>query len=75
MRENWIQFLSQEDPLEKEMATHSSILSWRIHGKRSLVGYCLWGCKELERSEQLTLHFSTLLGHELFFHKIICMAI
>jgi len=26
----WVQFLGQEDPLEKEMATHSSILAWRI---------------------------------------------
>ena len=30
MRETWVQFLGQEDPLEKEMATHSSILAWRI---------------------------------------------
>ena len=30
MQETWIQFLGQEDPLEKEMATHSSILAWRI---------------------------------------------
>ena len=29
----------QEDPLEKGMAMHSSILAWRIHGQRSLVGY------------------------------------
>ena len=29
MRENWIWFLGQEDPLEKEMATHSNILAWR----------------------------------------------
>ena len=28
--EIWVQFLGQEDPLEKEMATHSSILAWRI---------------------------------------------
>ena len=28
--ENWVQFLGREDPLEKEMATHSSILAWRI---------------------------------------------
>ena len=28
MQETWIQFLGQEDPLEKEMATHSSILAW-----------------------------------------------
>ena len=30
MHESWIQFLGQEDPLEKEVATHSSILPWRI---------------------------------------------
>ena len=30
MREAWVQSLGQEDLLEKEMATHSSILAWRI---------------------------------------------
>ena len=30
MRETWVQSLGQEDPLEKETATHSSILAWRI---------------------------------------------
>ena len=30
MRENWVRSLGWEDPLEKEMATHSSILAWRI---------------------------------------------
>ena len=30
MQETWVQSLDQEDPLEKEMATHSSILAWRI---------------------------------------------
>ena len=30
MQETWVQFLGQEDPLEKKMATHSSILAWRI---------------------------------------------
>ena len=30
MQETWVQFLGQEDPLEKEMATHSSTLAWRI---------------------------------------------
>ena len=29
MQENWVRSLGQEDPLEKEMATHSSILAWR----------------------------------------------
>ena len=28
MRETWVQSLGQEDPLEKEMATHSSVLAW-----------------------------------------------
>ena len=30
MQETWVLFLAQEDPLEKEMATHSSSLAWRI---------------------------------------------
>ena len=30
MQETWVQSLGQADPLEKEMATHSSILAWRI---------------------------------------------
>ena len=30
MQETWVRALGQEDPLEKEMATHSSILAWRI---------------------------------------------
>ena len=30
MQETWVQSLGQEDPLEKEMATHSSIFAWRI---------------------------------------------
>ena len=30
MQETWVQSLSQKDPLEKEMTTHSSILAWRI---------------------------------------------
>ena len=30
MRETWVRFLGQEDPLGKEMAAHSSILAWRI---------------------------------------------
>ena len=30
MQQTWVRFLGQEDPLEKEMATHSSILAWRI---------------------------------------------
>ena len=46
-----------EDFLEKEIATHSSIITWRIHGQRSLVGYSLWGHKGLDMTEWLTLTF------------------
>ena len=40
IKETRVPSLGQEDPLEEEMATHSSILAWKTHGKRSLVGYC-----------------------------------
>ena len=30
MQETWVRSLGREDPLEKEMATHSSILAWKI---------------------------------------------
>ena len=38
LQETWVQPLGQEDPLEKGMATHSSILG-EFHGQRSLAGY------------------------------------
>ena len=37
--------------LEKEMATHSSVLAWRIQGRGSLVGCRLWGRTESDRTE------------------------
>ena len=39
MRETQVLSLGQEDLLEKEMATHASILAWRIPWMRSLAGY------------------------------------
>ena len=35
-----------DDPLEEGMATHSSILAWKIPGQRRLAGYSPWGRKE-----------------------------
>ena len=46
MQETWVQSLGREDALEKEIATHSSILAWEIPGQRSLVGYSPRGSKE-----------------------------
>ena len=37
------------------MATHSSILAWKIPGQRSLAGYSPWGQKELNKTEQLNV--------------------
>ena len=46
-----VQSLGQEDPLEKGMVTHSSILAWRIPWTRSLAGYTPWGRKELDMTD------------------------
>ena len=40
MWETWVQSLDQEDPLEKEMAAHSSILAWRIPWTEEPGGLC-----------------------------------
>ena len=48
MQETLVQSLGQEDPLEKEMATHSSMLAWGIPWTEELVGCSPWGCKELD---------------------------
>ena len=54
MWETQVQSLVGKIPLEKGMATHSSIIAWRIPGQRGLVGYSPWGHKEPEMNEQLT---------------------
>ena len=57
MRETQVQSLGWEDLLEKETATHSSILEWKIPWT-SLVGYSTWGHKESDTTERL--HFTSL---------------
>ena len=56
MRETWVQSLGREDPLEKEMATHSSILAWRIPWMEELGGLQSTGHKESDTTERL--HFT-----------------
>ena len=58
MQETQVLSLGQEDPLEKGMATQSSILAWRIDGQRSLAGYSPWGHKESDRTYQ---HFTYVI--------------
>ena len=53
MQETWVRSLGREDPLEKEMATHSSILAWRIPWTEEPGGlHSPRGCKESETAEQ-----------------------
>ena len=51
LQKTWIQSLGWEDPLEKEMAIHSSILAWRIPRTEELAGYSPWGYKESDTTE------------------------
>ena len=56
MRETWVRSLGRKDFLEKEMATHSSILAWKIPWMEEPgAGYCPWVHKESDTTEQL--HF------------------
>ena len=71
-----VRSMSWEDPLEKEMATHSSILAGKSHGQRSLVGCSPWGCKESGMTERLTLTYIT--QHNVFkglFIACVCAAL
>ena len=65
MQETRVRSLGQEDLLGKGMATHSSMLAWRIPWtERSLLGYSPRGHKESDRTERVTqkaLHGASLL--------------
>ena len=52
MQEMWVQSLGREDPLEEEMAAHSSILVWGIPWTEEPGGHSPWGCKELGMTER-----------------------
>ena len=58
MQEIWVRSLGWEDPVEKAMATHSSILAWRIPWMEELGGLQSTGHKELDTTERLHFHFS-----------------
>ena len=56
VRETWVQSVGGEDPLEKRMATHSSILDWRIPWTEKPGRlHSPWGRKELNTNEGLSL--------------------
>ena len=51
VQETQVQPLGWEDPLKKEMVTHSSALAGKSHGQRSLAGYRPWVHKESDMTE------------------------
>ena len=55
MRETWVRSLGGEDPLEEKMATHSSILAWKIPWTEEPARLRSWGSKESDMTERL--HF------------------
>ena len=49
VQETWLRSLGWEDPLERGMATHSSILAWRIPWTEKPGGLSVWGRQESDR--------------------------
>ena len=54
MQKTWVRSLGQEDPLEKEMATHSSILAWRILMDREAWRATVRGIAESDMTKRLS---------------------
>ena len=57
MQETWVRSLGPEDPLEKEMATHSSTLAWRIPWTEEPGRTTVHGVTESDTTERLQFHF------------------
>ena len=58
MWKTWVQSLGWEDPLEEDMATHSSIPAWRISMDRGAWWATVHGVAESDMTEQLHFHLS-----------------
>ena len=56
MWETWVQILGREDPLEKEMATHSSVLAWKTPGTGQPGGLPSVGSHSQIRLKRLSMH-------------------
>ena len=65
VHETQVRSLDQEDPLKKEMATHSVFLPGKSHGWRSLAGYSPGGRKELDTTERLCFHYKQLYANKM----------
>ena len=60
MQETWVRSLGREDPLEKEMATHSSILAWKIPWTEEPGRLAVHGIAESDTTERLDFHKKNL---------------
>ena len=60
VQETQVLSLGWEGPLEEGIATHSSILAWRVPWTEELGGYSPWGCKESDMTERPTLSLTLL---------------
>ena len=65
--ETWVRSLGWEDPLEETMATHSSILVWRIPWTEEPGGYSPGGREESDRAEQLSIGIQCLTVSQFIF--------
>ena len=70
MLETWVRFLGQEDPLEKEMATNSSILAWRIPWTEESGRLQSMGSQELDMTQLLNLQYQEAVNHSKLKNKI-----
>ena len=61
MRETWVRSLGWEDPLEKEMETHSSILAWRIPRTEEPGGLQSTGSQRVRHNWVTSLHFTSII--------------
>ena len=69
VQEMWVWSLCQGDPLEKEIATCSSILSWKISWTQEPGP---WGCKELVMTEHTHTHTNAYAYMCTFFYMYVC---
>ena len=69
MQETHVQSLGEEDPLEKGMATHSSILAWTIPWTEEPGGLQFWGHKKLDMTKWVTHSLSLSLSQNTLMEK------
>ena len=62
--ENWVRSLGQEDPLEKEMATHSSTLAWKIPWTEECSRLQAMGSQRVGHDWMTSLHFFYTLNED-----------